>query len=256
MAVAAINPYLVGRLFPKSKPIKNINDMINEGIINSPATALINDTLKFIHELESIAIAIKTGVAVEQGDSGLDYTKYITPHNPVVCSLAGKITNHSDSNDQKMFKIEQWVQEHIEYKTDIQNYGQLERWAYPVETLNKKSGDCEDQAFLIHSLGLAAGVPPNKLRTYGGLVFNPGGTAPGGHGWTAYMRESDYKWITMDSSYYPLSTALSERKPMSEDLKYIDDFWYIQAGKTIATPYANKIRYASDLKGVNIDVMA
>ena len=256
MTIPAINPYLVGRLFPQSKPIKNINDMISEGKISSPSTALINDTLKFVHELESIAIALKTGVAIEQGDSGLNYSKYITPDNPAVKSLAREITSRGDTNDQKMFAIEQWVQEHIEYKTDIENYGQLERWAYPIETLNKQSGDCEDQAFLIHSLGLAAGVSPDSLRTYGGLVFDPSSTSPGGHGWTAYMREIDDKWVTMDSSYYPVSTALSERDTMSEDLRYIDDFWYIQASKTIATPYANKIRFAGELKGVNVNVMA
>jgi len=256
MSIPAINPYLVGRLFPQSKPVKNINDMINSGKLVDPSTALINDTLKLVNELQSIAIAIRTGVAVEQGDSGLDYAKYITPSNPEIINLAMSIVNYSDSNDTKMFKIEQWVQEHIEYKTDIQNYGQMERWAYPVETLNKESGDCEDQAFLIHSLGIAAGVPPERLRTYGGLVFNPGGSSPGGHGWTAYMREIDDQWITMDSSYYPTSTPLSERDPMSEDLRYIDDFWYVQSGKTVATPYANKVRYAGDLKGVNVNVMA
>lgn len=256
MPIPAINPYLVGRLFPQSKPIKNINDMINAGKFIAPNTALINDTLKLVNELQSIATAIRTGVAVEQGDSGLDYVKYITPSNPEIINLAMSIVNRGDSNDTKMFKIEQWVQEHIEYKTDIENYGQLERWAYPIETLSKKSGDCEDQAFLIHSLGIAAGVPPDRLRTYGGLVFNPSGSSAGGHGWTAYIREKDNQWITLDSSYYPISTALSERNPMSDDLRYIDDFWYIQSGKTIATPYANKIRFAGELKGVNIDVRA
>jgi len=256
MPITPINPYLVGRLFPESKSITNVNDMIDQARMATPGTALINDALKTVNELESMARAIRTGVAVEQDDSGLDYGKYITPNNPEVVSLAQKITNFSDSNDTKMFKIEQWVQQNIEYKTDSENYGQIEWWAYPIQTLQMGSGDCEDQAFLIHSLGLAAGVPPERLRTYGGLVFDPNGTAPGGHGWTAYQRETDDRWIAMDSSYFPISDPLRDRTPLAEDLKYIDDFWYVQSGKTVATPYANKVRYAGEMKGVSIDVRA
>lgn len=256
MPISAINPYLVDRLLPQSKPIKNINDMINRNRLVNPATALINDTLTFVNELQSAYTAMRSGVSVNQEDSGLDYAKYITPNNPKVTQLARSIVNYSDSNDTKMFKVEQWVQEHIQYVTDIQNYGQMERWAYPVETLNRKSGDCEDQAFLIHSLGIAAGVPPDRLRTYGGIVFNPDGYFPSGHGWTAYRRESDNQWVNIDSTYYPISTPISERTPTSKDIRYIDDFWYIQSGKTTDTPYANKIRYAGISKGTYLDVMA
>lgn len=256
MPINQINPYLIDRFFPQSKSIKNIKDMLKDSLVSSKSVNAIFGALDKMNELKSVADAILTGVAVDQGDSGLDYGKYITPNNPEIIALSRQITNYSDSSDTKMFKIEQWVQENIEYKTDIENYGQVERWAYPIETLKRKSGDCEDQAFLIHSLGIAAGIEPEKLRTYGGLVFDPNNTVPGGHGWTAYMRETDNKWIALDSSYFPISDPLSERTPLSKDLKYIDDFWYIQAGRTIATPYANKVRYAGELKGVNIDVRA
>jgi hypothetical protein len=256
MPINAVNPYLVDRLFPKGKSIKNINDMINNSMVTSPSVDMVINTLTLVQELKSVATAMLTGVAVEQGDSGLDYAKYITPGNPEVVRIVGQITNASDSDDDKMFSIEQWVQQNIEYKSDISNYGQLERWAYPIETLLKRSGDCEDQAFLIHSMGISAGVSPEKLRTYGGLVFDPNSPSAGGHGWTAYKRDSDGQFITLDTSYYPISTPLSDRPTMSEDIRYIDDFWYIQSGITVATPYANKVRLASILKGVNINVMA
>ena len=245
MRINSINPYLVNMLLPE-----NNNNLFRNKKFNNVNNIMAN-TFNLINKLQSMAMAIKTGVAVEQ-DSGLDHSKYITPNNPVVRSLAREITNYSDSGAEKMYKIEQWVQRNIEYKTDIENYGALERWAYPIETLSRKSGDCEDQAFLVHALGLASGVDPNRLRTYGGLVFDPNSTAPGGHGWTVYRREGDSKWVTLDSTYYRISDPIVERKPISEDLRYIDDFWYIQAGQTIATPYANKVRYA---KGHLLDVL-
>jgi len=226
------------------------NNLFRSKKSNSVSSVTVN-VFNLINNLQSITTAIKTGIAVEQ-NSRLDYSKYITSNNSTIRSLAREITNYFDSGAEKMYKIEQWVQQNIEYKTDIENYGALECWAYPIETLNRRSGDCEDQAFLVHTLGLASNVEPNRLRTYGGLVFDPNNTVPGGHGWTAYRREGDNKWVTLDSTYYCTSNSIVERKPLSEDLRYIDDFWYIQAGKTIATPYANKVRYA---KGLLLDIL-
>jgi len=242
MSVRSINPYLVEMLRPQTNS--------NSWFKKQSGVDIMADTFKLVHSIQNIARSIKSGVVLSQ-DSGLDHQKYITPNNPTIRTLARSITNFSDSSDTKMFKIEQWVQKHIEYKTDLENYRQLERWAYPVETLNKKSGDCEDQAFLVHSLGLAASVEPDRLRTYGGLVFDPGSASPGGHGWTAYRRETDNKWVTVDSTYYAVQTPIKDRELLSADLRYIEDFWYIQQNQTIATPYANKIRYA---KGHNINI--
>jgi len=61
--------------------------------------------------------------------------------------------------------------------------------AYFRATIGK--GDCEDGAFLVHSLLLHAGVPYDRIGTYGGLVESGEGAATGGHAWTAYRRESD-----------------------------------------------------------------
>jgi len=245
MPIKQINPYLVdilrtNNLFPKRNNLyRDITERNN----------FFNKTFNLISKLSSISMAIKTGIAA---DSGLNYQRYITPNNPTILKLAREITNFSDPDDKKIYDIEQWVRKNITYVSDVKNYGQLERWAYPIETLRKRSGDCEDQAFLVHSLSIAAGIQPNRLRTYGGLVFNPNGSAPGGHAWTAFKR-NDNRWITVDTTYYAINTLIAERIPLSEDLRYFDDFWYIQGGKTIATPYTNKVRYAT--KGILLDTL-
>jgi hypothetical protein len=66
-----------------------------------------------------------------------------------------------------------------------------------------------------------------------------------GHAWTAYQREIDNEWIVLDWCYGTTDSPLAEREPMSEDLKYIDDYFFVQATKTVETPYANRVRFAT-----------
>lgn len=111
--------------------------------------------------------------------------------------------------------------------------------------------NCEDGAFLMHSLALASGISPDRLRTYGGLVWaDQYGYTTGGHAWTAYKRQTDEEWIITDWCYWAKDTPLAERDSMGSDVKYIDDYFYVQADKTVETPYVNKVRYAQKPVGM------
>ena len=147
----------------------------------------------------------------------------------------------ADSNDEKIGKIARWVQKHIQYKEDIDNYGYDEFWAPPIFTLTKRTGDCEDGAFLIVSLALNSGVPGSRLRMYGGEVKVGKGAATGGHGWVGYLRESDDEWIPVDFSYYP-NPNISSITPMSQDDRYIDDFFFMNVFEFVETPGTNRVR--------------
>jgi predicted transglutaminase-like cysteine proteinase len=187
-------------------------------------------------------------------DSGLGYEKYLQFPNPSIQALAYSIVTPSDTNDQKMFKIEQWVQDNITYVSDLENYGAMELWSYPSVTLKKKSGDCEDGAFLMHSLALHGDIPPDRLRTYGGLVRTyDEGSWLGGHAWTAYRREIDDQWIITDWCYWAKDIPISERPAMKDEHRYVDDFFFVEADKTVETPYTNRVRYAQLSKGVFVN---
>lgn len=166
--------------------------------------------------------------------------------NAKIQKIALKIVDRNDSNDTKMRKITSWVIKNIKYLSDEENYGVGELWAPPVVTLSKQLGDCEDGAFLIHSLALNAGVPADRLRTYGGEVKTGIGAmstgAVAGHGWTAYKRETDNEWVVVDFSYYPSHELISTRIPMKEDKRYIDDYWYMNLKEWVYTPRSNRIR--------------
>lgn len=265
-----LNPDQIRDLLPSQKviPKKNIWDSVIKPRAN--ISPLVRDLLPNIQKIQHNWIQLKmefiNGIKIEDQNTINENRKYLQYPNNVIKNLASIIVESSDSNDTKAYKIMLWVQDNIKYVSDIENYGISEYWTKPTETLDKMSGDCEDGAFLIHSLMLNAGIPWEDIRTYGGEVFAGAGAATGGHGWTAYSRETDNEWVVLDWCYYANDKAIGDRTPMSEDHKYIDDWFYITTHKTVETPYANKVRNPATaydwsktiqyLRGQRVDVAA
>lgn len=220
-------------------PAKSIVDILPKPKNNSIHSLLLNT----LH-IRMAVISLEGLGKAQPVKSSEDYTEYLQYPNAQIKSLASQIVSPTDSNDMKMYKIEQWVKDNIEYVSDIENYKMAELWIYPTVTLAKGSGDCEDGAFLIHSLALHAGVPVNRLRTYGGLVMSGDQALFAGHAWTSYKRESDDQWVITDWCYWSKDTPLSERTPMKTDMKYIDDFFWFDIRQTVETwPFVNAVRY-------------
>lgn len=225
-------------LFPA--PVAN-RKIINEQLF---------DFLSKINEIRTNLIRYEYNPGESKNDAR-SYDEYLQFPNRKVREYALSIVGPSDSNDEKAYKITNWVIENIEYRSDFENYGQAEYWAYPALTLAKESGDCEDGAFLIHSLMLNAGVPPDRIRTYGGLVIAGQRASTGGHAWTSYKRETDKQWVVLDWSYLPQKDAIEERIPMPEDQHYLDDYFYLSFLKFVETPFANLVRHPE--KGLLVD---
>lgn len=95
----------------------------------------------------------------------------IQPNDPYVLQIADYLTGlTADYNDyQRINTALFFVQSAIEYKTDIIQYGQTERWAYPLETLYSHAGDCEDVSVLFVSITMAMGYD-SLLLQYDGHV--------------------------------------------------------------------------------------
>lgn len=216
---------------PGSSPFSDLFDVLNNIVQTKLVSIQFNNTLSSSGDV----------------DSGADYEKYLQFPNPKIQALSTNIVSPGDTNDKMMYKIEQWTIKNIEYRTDIEGYGISELWVFPKVTLEKGYGDCEDGAFLLHSLGLHAGVPSDRLRTYGGLVVTSDNIGVGGHAWTAYRREIDNQWINLDWCYWSTDKPISERQPMEADFKYIDDFFFVDSVKTVETPISNRVRFARSL---------
>jgi predicted transglutaminase-like cysteine proteinase len=188
-----------------------------------------------------LKLAMINGEKVEDTEAH-EYSEYLAFPSKEIEWLANQIVDPGDSNDVKAHKILLWVQENLEYVSDDKQYKTPEYWAKPLETLKSMKGDCEDGAFLIHSLMLNAGIPWEQIKTYGGEVYAGPNAPNGGHGWTVYQRESDDEWVVLDWCYYPNQKEVGERTPMKDDLRYIDDWFYITEHETVMTTYVNTIR--------------
>jgi predicted transglutaminase-like cysteine proteinase len=177
---------------------------------------------------------------------------YLQWPNEILKRLAFQIVSPKDSDDVKMQKIQKWVVNNIDYMEDKTQYGYEELWIPPVMLLNQGKGDCEDGAFLIISLGLNAGVDPKRLRFFGGEVKAGEGAATGGHGWVAYSRESDDEWVAVDFSYYPDTRPMDKRTPLTDDLKYVEDYFFWDPnGLIVDTSNTNRIREPNGTYNVN-----
>jgi len=244
MRVDPITDYLAPILVYEPPPVnpKQFNP------ISAPAGSLLQD----IQKIKSFYIQQRYGSTYSpRAEAATDhYERYLQFPNTKIRDTAKRIVDSSDSLDEKAYKIMKWVQDNINYRDDLSIYGRSEYWALPTMTLSKKAGDCEDGAFLEHSLMLAAGIPYDRIRTYGGLVWAGAGAETGGHGWTAYKREVDNEWVVVDWCYYPSDQPISERTPLKDDKRYIDDFFYVTALDTVDATYTNEFR------GVFVNVVA
>jgi len=168
----------------------------------------------------------------ETNGVGDDYRKYLQIGNPQIQALVSAIVSPGDDNDAKAQKILDWVISNITYKTDLENYGLTDYWALPTQTLNKKAGECKGGAFLIHAMMLASGIPPNRIKTVGGVVLANGSL--GGHAWTMYKREYDNQWIDLDWCYYAEQAGypIEQEVPIRTDDNYQDVFFTVTVSGT------------------------
>ncbi len=89
----------------------------------------------------------------------LDPNKFITPKDPAVQAVAASIISKAGTDSSaRLSGAYNYVTANIKYVTDKTQWGYLEVWSMPDETLKRGLGDCEDTSFLLCSLLLALGI--------------------------------------------------------------------------------------------------
>lgn len=63
----------------------------------------------------------------------------------------------------KVGRVNAIVNGYVAYRRDVDNYGVVDHWATPGETLARRSGDCEDYAILKMALLARLGVPASSM---------------------------------------------------------------------------------------------
>ena len=133
--ISAIRPIGIWDSSPIGKSRKTHNKWalpkIEDSFVYNILTTKIN--------IEKVLIQYQNS-RVNGEQTEIDYDQYLQFPNSNIKALADRIVSVSDTDDEKIYKIEQWVQNNITYKADIKNYGQMEYWALPTLTVNRKTG--------------------------------------------------------------------------------------------------------------------
>lgn len=72
--------------------------------------------------------------------------------------------SQASTERQKLDIVNNFVHQHVRYRTDQRLYGVEDYWASPLETLGHGLGDCEDYAILQYVSLRLAGVSDDRLR--------------------------------------------------------------------------------------------
>lgn len=120
------------------------------------------------------------------------YNEFITPD--VVKDMAISIVNTYTAKGNKCGPIKQivhWVDKHIRYITDQQNFGVPDFWSFPEETLQHGSEDCDGLSLLTCSMLEAVGVPAHCVM---------GTTNFGYHMWVECMHPQTGDWFLIETT--------------------------------------------------------
>lgn len=112
------------------------------------------------------------------------------------------------SFDKKMAIVKEYVSHEIRYKP--YDYAK-DTWFFPDETISLGRGDCEDRAFLLASLAIAAGISNYSIRVIFGKIRNRTTDEKYDHVWVMYKMESGM-WQIMDPNDYRYVTKSSGEK--------------------------------------------
>lgn len=115
----------------------------------------------------------------------------------------------------KLRKVNDFVNRHIEFEEDIVIYNQSDYWATPLETIGHGRGDCEDLAIIKYFSLKDSGIPIAKLR----LVYvkarldGPGGPRLQAHMVLAYYPTPNAEPLVLDN-LVPEIVPASQRRDL------------------------------------------
>lgn len=148
------------------------------------------------------------------------------------------------SEDARLRGVNQFYNQHVEFRDDIEVWGQADYWASPLEMLGKGEGDCEDYAIGKYLTLIALGVPGPKLRLVyvRALVGGPGGAVLA-HMVLAYYPAPDAQPLILDNLISDIRPA-SQRPDLAPVFSFnAEGLWQGVGGKSAGDPLARLSRW-------------
>ena len=102
---------------------------------------------------------------------------------------------------EKLKRVNDFFNQRIDFVDDQENWGQLDYWATPMETLSKTKGDCEDYVIAKYFTLLNLNVPGERLRLIyvKALMTERSGTSMQAHMVLAYYPSPDAEPLLLDN---------------------------------------------------------
>ncbi|TVQ68519.1 MAG: transglutaminase [Oceanospirillales bacterium] len=124
--------------------------------------------------------------------------------------------SQASTERQKLDIVNQFVHQHVRYRTDQRLYGVEDYWASPLETLGHGLGDCEDYAILQYVSLRLAGVSDDRLRLIyvNARMGGPRSTITQAHMVLGYYATPTSEPLILDSLVSTISPA-SQRPDLS-----------------------------------------
>lgn len=127
-----------------------------------------------------------------------------------------KIEETAKTDNEIIKRVNEYVNHSIKYKSDQVNYGKKDYYASPIETIQKKAGDCEDYAMLKYNVLVQEfGMDPNKFS----FMYGYAGPKKEPHMVLSYKENGkDYILDNMDDRIFRL-----DKKPKFEKVFEVYD---------------------------------
>lgn len=74
------------------------------------------------------------------------------------------VGNRAAAESEKIRRVNDFFNRRIEYREDVDIWGQTDYWATPLEVMGRGEADCEDFAIAKYFSLLILGIPPDRLR--------------------------------------------------------------------------------------------
>jgi predicted transglutaminase-like cysteine proteinase len=133
---------------------------------------------------------------------------FVTPRDPKLVELKDEVLKDAPLKVKDWIALRNWVGDNVQYRQDDDIYGVREYWQFGKETVDLKTGDCEDFAILLCSLLRAAGYSPDDVYVVVGRNVN------GYHAWVKInldilgwynLEPQENGWATLVGDFITLS---------------------------------------------------